>query len=102
MNNSRPNLTTELIFELLSKRFDNSFLSLKDLPHPSKFKDMDIAVTRIAQAIKSKQKIILIGDYDVDGVISTAIMRRFFMQLGIELDWIIQIDLEMVMVCQHH
>ena len=89
MNNSHPNLTTELIFELLSKRFDNSFLSLKDLPHPSKFKDMDIAVTRIAQAIKSKQKIIVIGDYDVDGVISTAIMRRFFMHLGVELDWII-------------
>ncbi len=89
MNNSHPALDLESIFELLAKRFSNTFLSLKDLPHPSTFKDMDRAVSRIVEAIKSNQKIILIGDYDVDGVISTSIMRRFFTQIDSPLDWII-------------
>lgn len=89
MNNSHSTLDLEAISELLAKRFSSTFLSLKNLPHPSTFKDMDRAVSRISEAIKSNQKIILIGDYDVDGVMSTAIMRRFFIQIDSPLDWII-------------
>jgi single-stranded-DNA-specific exonuclease len=89
MTNSQPNLTYEAIFTLLSKRFEDTFLSLKDLPHPSAFKDMDRAVARIVQAIENGEKIMLIGDYDVDGVISTSVMRLFFEAIDIPLAWII-------------
>jgi len=89
MNNAYPLLTSEAIFTLLSKRFEDTFLSLKDLPPPSAFKDMDRAVARIVQAIQNQEKIILIGDYDVDGVISTSVMRLFFEAIGIPLAWII-------------
>jgi single-stranded-DNA-specific exonuclease len=89
MTNPPRTLTYEAIFTLLSKRFDNTFLSLKDLPHPSTFKDMDRAVARIVQAIQNHEKIILIGDYDVDGVVSTSIMQRFFDAIDYPLAWII-------------
>ncbi|ADV45278.1 single-stranded-DNA-specific exonuclease RecJ [Nitratifractor salsuginis] len=74
---------------LLRERFDDTFLSLKDLPDPYAFKDMERAVERIAEAIEKGEKIVLVGDYDVDGVSSTAIMRRFFEALGVPLEWVI-------------
>lgn len=74
---------------MLSNRFDEGFLSLKDLPHPHTLKDMQKATRRIAKAIHEKQKIVLIGDYDVDGVVSTALMRLFFDEIGVELTTII-------------
>jgi len=89
MNNLLPTLDYEAIFTLLSQRFDDTFLSLRDLPHPSTFKDMDRAVERIVQAIKHGEKIMLIGDYDVDGVISTSVMRLFFQAIDMPLSWII-------------
>ncbi len=89
MNNPYPSLTPEVIFTLLSKRFDDTFLSLKDLPHPSAFKDMDRAVKRIVLAIDNQEKIVLIGDYDVDGVISTSVMKLFFDAVSTPLEWII-------------
>ena len=89
MTDSHPLLTQEAIFTLLGERFDDTFLSLRDLPHPSTFKDMDRAVARIVRAIKHQEKIMLIGDYDVDGVISTSVMRLFFDAIGIPLEWII-------------
>ena len=89
MTDSHSALTYEAIFSLLSKRFDNTFLSLRDLPHPSTFKDMDRAVARIVQAIHNGEKIMLIGDYDVDGVISTSVMRLFFQEIDVPLSWII-------------
>ena len=89
MSSPHPILTSEAIFTLLSKRFDDTFLSLKDLPLPATFKDMDRAVKRIVQAIKNQEKIVLIGDYDVDGVISTSVMKLFFDAISVPLAWII-------------
>ena len=78
------------IEKLLKARFkDEGFLSLADLPKPSTFKDMDKATTRIVQAIHRGEKIVLIGDYDVDGVTSTTLMKMFFNEIGVELEWII-------------
>ena len=74
----------------LKSRFDKEgFLSLSNLPHPSTFKDMDKATHRIVQAIHRGEKIVLIGDYDVDGVTSTTLMKLFFNEIGVELEWII-------------
>lgn len=73
----------------LSSRFEEGFLSLKDLPSPSLFKDMTKAVKRIALALKRDEKIVIIGDYDVDGVISTTIFKSFFDSIGANVDWLV-------------
>jgi single-stranded-DNA-specific exonuclease len=62
----------------LAKRQENFSEKLSDLPHPSQLKDAEKAAKRLARAIANKEKIALVGDYDVDGVTSTAIIKRFF------------------------
>jgi len=85
-----PKITLSSLETLLEERFSKEgFLTLADLPHPSVLKDMDRATERIVRAIESGERIALIGDYDVDGVISTAIMKLFFDEIGYELTWII-------------
>ena len=80
----------QLIEKNLQARFlEEGFLSLSDLPKPSSFKDMDKATERIVKAIHQGEKIMLIGDYDVDGVTSTTLMKMFFNDIGVELEWII-------------
>ncbi len=43
-------LTLRALELLLTERFEEGFLSLRDLPHPSSFKDMDKATERIVSA----------------------------------------------------
>ena len=50
---------------------------LSDLLNPFLMKDMDKAVARVEQAIASKEKVIIYGDYDVDGTTSVAMMYSF-------------------------
>jgi len=74
----------------LHKRFDiDGFLSLKDLPSPNQLKDMQKATKRVKKAIDNGEKIVVIGDYDVDGVVSTTIMKLFFDEIDVPLKWII-------------
>jgi single-stranded-DNA-specific exonuclease len=82
-------LTLATLETLLNRRFEEGFLSLKDLPQPSTFKDMDRATARIVDAIKNKEKITIIGDYDVDGVTSTTLMKLFFDEIEYPVEWII-------------
>src|ERR1043165_8975217 len=51
--------------------------SLDDLHDPWLMKDMDKAVNRILFAIENKEKILVFGDYDVDGTTSVACMYKF-------------------------
>ena len=82
--------TPKEVKKVLKSRFDkDGFLSLSNLPNPSLFKDMDKSTARIVEAIRKKEKIILIGDYDVDGVVSTTLMKLFFNEIGAKLDWLI-------------
>ncbi len=83
------NLTLPALESLLNSRFKEGFLSLKDLPQPSTFKDMDKATERIIEAIQKKEKITIIGDYDVDGVTSTTLMKLFFEEIDYPIEWII-------------
>ena len=53
---------------------------LNDLHDPFLMKDMKSATTRINQAIKNHEKILIYGDYDVDGVASTALLTSFLRQ----------------------
>jgi single-stranded-DNA-specific exonuclease len=50
---------------------------------------MDRATTRIVQAIQNKEKITIIGDYDVDGVTATTIMNLFFEAIDYPVAWVI-------------
>jgi len=54
---------------------------LSNLTDPSRFRDMDLAVQRIHEALASREKILVYGDYDVDGVTATALLVRFFNEL---------------------
>lgn len=47
--------------------------------------DMDIAVKRIIEAINHKEKIIIYGDYDVDGITSITVLKSFFEDRGIDV-----------------
>ena len=51
--------------------------SLEELHDPFLMKDMDIAVTRIEQAIAAGENILVYGDYDVDGTTSVALMSSY-------------------------
>ncbi|MDP7345261.1 MAG: DHH family phosphoesterase, partial [Alphaproteobacteria bacterium] len=49
---------------------------------PSRFRDMDQAAERLAQAIREGERIAIFGDYDVDGATSTALLLRFMAAVG--------------------
>jgi single-stranded-DNA-specific exonuclease len=54
----------------------------EQLPDPSGLKDMDLAVARLARAVKHSELIAIFGDYDVDGATSAALLRRFLESAG--------------------
>lgn len=56
--------------------------SLADLFDPSLLSNMDKAVERVIQALKNNDKIMIYGDYDVDGITSTAVMFLVLNRLG--------------------
>lgn len=59
------------------------------LPDPSRFRDMDVAADRLAQAVIACEKITIYGDYDVDGATSSALLIRLLRDLGIEAGYYI-------------
>ena len=63
--------------------------SLDQLHDPFLMKDMGKAVARIQQAITSGEKILVYGDYDVDGTTSVAVMYRFLRSLAPACDFYI-------------
>jgi single-stranded-DNA-specific exonuclease len=89
MSKVYPTLTLQRLQTLLQTRFEEGFLTLRDLPQPSTFKDMDKTTKRIVSAIQKKEKITIICDYDVDGVTSTTLMKLFFEEIEYEIEWII-------------
>ncbi|MBS0540625.1 MAG: single-stranded-DNA-specific exonuclease RecJ [Proteobacteria bacterium] len=54
----------------------------KFLPDPSHLKDMDAAIARLVAAVQAGEKIVVFGDYDVDGATSSALLLRFFRAVG--------------------
>jgi single-stranded-DNA-specific exonuclease len=52
------------------------------LPDPAHLRDMAPAVERLVRAIRDGEKIVVFGDYDVDGATSAALLLRFFAAVG--------------------
>jgi single-stranded-DNA-specific exonuclease len=63
--------------------------SLSDLHDPWLMKDMKKAVDRIDEAINTSQKMLVFGDYDVDGTTSVATLFQFLKQLSTNIDYYI-------------
>jgi single-stranded-DNA-specific exonuclease len=62
---------------------------LSDLHDPFLMKDMDKAVERLEQAIDNQEKVLIYGDYDVDGTTSVAMMYQFLRSRLKNLDYYI-------------
>ncbi len=58
--------------------------SLEQLKPESPLKDMDAAIERLLFAVRQGQCIGIHGDYDVDGIAGTAVLARFFQELGLD------------------
>ncbi|WP_024790869.1 MULTISPECIES: single-stranded-DNA-specific exonuclease RecJ [unclassified Lebetimonas] len=80
-------LNKELIKNILSSRIEN--IDSINIPHFSFLSDIDKAADRIVKAIKTQEKIVIVGDYDVDGTSSSAIMKLFFEKIGVDVEIII-------------
>ena len=61
--------------------------SLNDLRDPFLMTDMDIAVKRLRKALSEGERIVILGDYDVDGVCGTALFIRVMTNLGLKVGY---------------
>lgn len=62
---------------------------LSNLYDPFLMKDMDKAISRIEKAIENNEKVIIYGDYDVDGTTAVAVAYSFLKKLNLSLDYYI-------------
>ena len=60
-----------------------------DVHDPLLLKDIDKAVSRIKQAIADQEKILVFGDYDVDGITSTVVLYDFLKKVGADVHYIL-------------
>ncbi len=90
--NMSPILTTLLIrrgitTESAAKRFFKP--QLADLINPFLMKDMDVAVDRLNDAMGRKERILVYGDYDVDGCTAVALVYKFLQQFYSNIEYYI-------------
>ncbi len=63
--------------------------SLTDLHDPFLMKDMDLAIQRIKQAISNQERMLIYGDYDVDGTTAVSIVYSYFKTLNQNIEYYI-------------
>jgi single-stranded-DNA-specific exonuclease len=84
---------SELLVQRGIKTFDEAKAffrpSLTDLHDPFLMKDMPAAIDRIEAALEENQKILVYGDYDVDGTTAVALVYTFFHKFYDQLDFYI-------------
>ena len=57
----------------------------KDFHNPYQMPDMEKAVNRIITAMEKQEKVIIYGDYDVDGITSTMVLKKFLEEHGLKV-----------------
>lgn len=57
----------------------------EDFYDPFLLPDMEKAVDRIIKAIENKEKVVIFGDYDVDGITSTTVLKKFLEERDLEV-----------------
>ncbi len=68
------------------ERFLNPSIK-NNMPNPSTMSDMDVAARVIADSVLAHDKIAIYGDYDVDGITSTAVLVKYLRALGCDVTW---------------
>lgn len=63
--------------------------SFSDLIDPLRLNDMDRAVSRIREAVQRSERVVIYGDYDVDGVTATTLYLDYFKRQGLGADFYI-------------
>jgi len=88
------NFSVPLIQTLVNRGLDNKekldeflFICEKDIGLARLLKDSEKAVQRIVQALEKNEKILVVGDYDVDGITSTAMMMLCLLPLGADVNF---------------
>ncbi len=91
---AETNLPLNVIKILVNRNIDNAadihqFLNpkLSDLKDPFELSDMDKGIERVTQALFDNEKIVIYGDYDVDGITATALLYMIFNKLGAQVDF---------------
>lgn len=75
---ANKNLNDEEIKIFLEPTRDNFY-------DPFLLPDMENAVDRIIKAIENKEKVVIFGDYDVDGITSTTVLKKFLEERGLQV-----------------
>ena len=83
-------LDFKAVESLLKERFNGEAVRfLKDLPKPNQLNNLLEIAEHIQAAMQEKKRIVVVGDYDVDGVVSCAILHAFFKKIhypiGVEI-----------------
>lgn len=94
---AKNNNISELIAKILINRGITSQKEIEIFLNPNRHNfhnpflmpDMQLAVDRIIKAIQEKTKTIIYGDYDVDGITSITVLKRFLSECGLEVDYYI-------------
>ncbi len=61
--------------------------SLSDLSDPFELPDMDKAVDRIIEALRNRERIVIFGDYDVDGITAASLLYLVLSRFGADVMW---------------
>lgn len=87
-NKDYPRPILQLLWNrgLKDKKAIEEFLqpSLADLFSPNLMLNMEAGAKRICQGIKNNERMAIFGDYDTDGICSSAILAKFFQRIGFE------------------
>ena len=94
-NNSNKNNIHPLVSQFLKNRgidTESEMVKLLEegsISDPFKMKNIEKICNRIKTAIDKKEKIVICGDYDADGTVSTSMLVRFFREINVHVDWYI-------------
>ncbi len=77
--------------ELFDRDFSEDFIlpKLRNLPQPQYFYTLEEIACKLVDYIKRDETIIIYGDYDADGITSTALLVNFFKDIGVKVKYYI-------------